>query len=336
MFGILRTILAINVVLLHIFSVPTLGNYSVSFFFVLSGFLMTFIMHETYGFDLKGVKFFLVNRILRLYPIYLIIIIITVFIFFLFPNTKLTTHPHLFLPETISEWIGNLTMIYPKILPYKFTPRLSPVSWALTNELVFYVLISLGISKTKLRTLLWLLFSVAYFAGTYLYYDIPSYRYGAIPSSSLPFALGACLYWLNKKYPLSVNPVLILGLFILFNLNAIFSKHLPYVLKEITIYINYILAVLITYTLFGVKMPNRIKKIDTYIGNYSYPIYLAHYLIAILYSLFIGYGVLKTGFKLGFDALVPYFMMLILFCIILVHLIDIRVTELKKKIKKKV
>lgn len=77
MFGILRTILAINVVLLHVFSVPTLGNYSVSFFFVLSGFLMTYIMHETYGFDLKGVKYFWLNRILRLYPIYLIIILIT-------------------------------------------------------------------------------------------------------------------------------------------------------------------------------------------------------------------------------------------------------------------
>jgi len=335
MFGILRTILAINVVLLHIFNVPALGNYSVSFFFVLSGFLMTYIMHETYTYNLKGFKFFWINRILRLYPIYLIIIFITAIFFLLFPNTILTTHPHLFLPKTISEWGANVTMVYPKILPHKFAPRLSPASWAITNELFFYVLISLGISKTRLRTILWLLISIAYFVGTYLYYDIASYRYGAIPSSSLPFALGACLYWLNKSYPIKVKPIMIFVVFILFNLNAIFCKDLPSVLKEGTIYVNYILAVIMTYALFGVKVSGKVKAIDTYIGNYSYPIYLSHYLIAIVYTLCIGYGVNKTGFKLSFEALIPYFIILGLFSMLLVHLIDKNVTELKNKLKKK-
>ena len=77
MFGILRTLLAINVVLLHIFNVPKLGNYSVSFFFVLSGFLMTLIMNKTYGFTSSGVVFFWKNRILRLYPVYLVLLSIT-------------------------------------------------------------------------------------------------------------------------------------------------------------------------------------------------------------------------------------------------------------------
>ena len=199
MFGILRVFLAINVVLLHIFNVPYLGNYSVSFFFILSGFLMTYIMHEKYGFDFNGFKFFWINRFLRLYPVYLIVIALTAFIFILFPGSNLTEYPILYLPKGISEWLANITMIYPKILPYKFTPILSPSSWALTNELCFYLLIAFGISKTKIRTILWLILSIAYFIGTYLYYDIASYRYGAIPAASLPFAIGACLYWVNKK-----------------------------------------------------------------------------------------------------------------------------------------
>ena len=52
MFGIFRTFLAVNVILLHIFNVPTLGNYSVFAFFILSGFLMTLVVNENYDFQL--------------------------------------------------------------------------------------------------------------------------------------------------------------------------------------------------------------------------------------------------------------------------------------------
>ena len=86
MFGILRTVLAINVVLLHIFSVPVFGNYSVSFFFLLSGFLMTHICKETYGYTFIGFKLFWLNRFLRLYPIYYIIILITILALLVYPN----------------------------------------------------------------------------------------------------------------------------------------------------------------------------------------------------------------------------------------------------------
>lgn len=135
MFGILRTLLAINVVLLHIFNVPTLGNYSVSFFFLLSGFLMTLIMHESYGFSFKGFKIFWLNRILRLYPTYLVILGITIVAIFVFP--LVIRHPDLYMPNRIIEWASNITMIYPNVVPHRIEPRLVPPSWALTNELLF-------------------------------------------------------------------------------------------------------------------------------------------------------------------------------------------------------
>ena len=111
MFGTLRTLLALNVVLLHIFNIPNLGNSSVSVFFLLSGFLMTLIMKEKYNYNLSGFKFFWINRILRLYPIYYVIIILTVILLILFPEAR--THPKSYLPNSFSEWIPNLTLIYP-------------------------------------------------------------------------------------------------------------------------------------------------------------------------------------------------------------------------------
>ena len=240
MFGILRTILAINVVLLHVFKVPVLGNYSVTFFFVLSGFLMTYIMHKTYGFDFKGVKFFWFNRFLRLYPTYWIVLILSLLAIVLFDNIAMNKSMN--FPVTIKEWATNITMIYDKILPYKAKSRVVPTSWALTNELVYYLLISLGISKTPLRTFVWLGISILYFVATYVYYDIPSYRYGAIPASSLPFALGAVLYWLNEKIKLkNINLIVIIALFIGFNVNAfLFARSQLYVLREAAIYISII------------------------------------------------------------------------------------------------
>lgn len=332
MFGILRTVLAFNVVLLHIFSVPTLGNYSVSFFFVLSGFLMTYIMNKKYGYSVEGIKIFWFNRALRLYPLYFVVIGITILLILLFPDV--VTHPHIFIPNGVKEWFSNITLIFPKIVPHRFTPRLSPPTWALTNELFYYLLISIGISRTFKRSILWLILSVGYFIGTYLFYDIATYRYSAIPSSSLPFALGACLYWVNNRYSnVEFNFLRPIFIFLLFLLNALLSNSYGLVFKEISIYINYLLAVLMIYLLFNIKVNDKFKKVDNYIGLYSYPIYISHYAVGILFTVIFGFGTIKNNFKLMPKAFIFYSLLLMLFCSILVHLIDVNINKIKKNIK---
>ncbi len=334
MFGILRTLLAINVVLLHIFNIPTLGNYSISFFFLLYGFLMTLIMHKTYGFNFSGFKIYWLNRILRLYPIYFIIIIITIILISVFPFV--VKHPAMYFPETIKQWIANISLLYPNIVPHRFAPRLSPPSWALTNELFYYLLISLGISKTKFRTLIWLILSIGYYIGTYFYYDIETYRYSAIFASSLPFSLGASLYWLNKSFPIrNVSIISICLVYLVFVLNAIYSSDYTDSIKTFSIYFNMILAFILIYLLYNFKSNFKLKSIDNYIGLYSYPIYLSHYVVGIVYSGLIGYGVINNSFKMKNVAIIPYFLLLIIFCYLLVHLIDIKINRFKSKLKNK-
>lgn len=334
MFGILRTLLAINVVLLHIFNVPTLGNYSVSFFFLLSGFLMTLIMHETYGYSFKGFKIFWVNRILRLYPIYLSILIITIVLIFIFPEITVR-HSAIKIPDTIIGWFANITMIYPNIVPHRFNPRLVPTAWALTNELLFYLLISFGVSKTLKRTLIWLVLSIGYYIGTYVYYDIATYRYSAIFASSLPFALGGLLYWIVKLKPLKkVSLTWVILLYLIFILNARFKYGFTELLKEISIYINMFIAFLLIYLLYHLKLSNKWKKRDQYIGMYSYPIYLSHYLVAILYVAFIDIAVHKSNFKMDYIALPFYGLLLLLFCYLIVQYIDVNVNKLKARVKR--
>lgn len=291
-------------------------------------------MHETYKYSYKGFKIFWLNRILRLYPIYLIILLITVVLIFIFPEIS-SRHDSIKIPDTIIGWFANMTMIFPNIVPHRFNPKLVPTAWALTNELLYYLLISFGISKTFNRTLIWLFLSIGYYIGTYVYYDIDTYRYSAVFASSLPFAMGAILYWVIKFNPLKkVSLTIVVLLYLIFILNAHFNYIFTELMKEISIYINMLIAFLLVYLLYHIKVPKKLKNWDRYIGMYSYPIYLSHYLVAILYIAFINFGAHKNNLKLDSIALTFYILLLLLFCFLIVHSIDINVNRLKVKIKK--
>ncbi|MBT3587269.1 MAG: acyltransferase [Flavobacteriaceae bacterium] len=333
MFGIFRTFLAVNVILLHIFNVPTLGNYSVFAFFILSGFLMTLVVNENYGYSISGFSKFWINRVLRLYPVYLIIIFITFLLLFFNQETLITEHPKLYLPTSFFNWLENIFIIYPNILPYREIPRLSPASWAITNELIFYLFISLGVSKNPKRTIIWLLLSVLYFVYAH-YYKTPSHRYGAIPAASLPFAIGSITYWISFKIKdFKVSLSFVLSLIVLFVLNAMCSKYLPDIFNGTSGYINMVVSALLVFSLYKLKVNTFWKSIDNKIGAYSYPFYLGHYIIVIVYSFFTSYGVLQKGFKLELKVLPIYFTLLIVFVFLLVKVIDEPVNKLRNKIK---
>lgn len=337
MFGILRTVLALYVVLLHIFNIPTLGNYAVSFFFLLSGFLMTLIMHNTYYFDVKGFKLFWLNRILRLYPIYFVVLVLSIIV--ILCNTEIILNKAMFLSNSISNWFQNITMLYFDIVPHRIQPRMVPTSWALTNELVFYFLISLGISKTFKRTLVWLLISISYYVFTYLYYNLDTFRYSAIPASSLPFAMGAMVFWLQNYYAnrikrISNRSFILISLvsFLFFNLNAVYFSKME-VFKSFAIYINLLLSFLTIWSLYNLKGNKRILKFDNSVGAYSYPIYLSHYFVVFLYVLLLNFGIISGSFKLELKAMVPFMILLFVICYPLV-LLDSKMNSIKSKLKR--
>ena len=70
MLGTYRVILALMVVFQHLGKSYQLGAYAVFTFFVISGYLMTYILNENYGYSLRGRMKYLLNRILRIYPVY--------------------------------------------------------------------------------------------------------------------------------------------------------------------------------------------------------------------------------------------------------------------------
>lgn len=295
MFGIYRTVLAVIVVIHHLGYIPIVGHFSVHGFFILSGFLMTTIMHERYHYCYTGIKNFYINRALRLYPQNFIMLAFSCLVVASFGNEIASNfRSHLYIPSSVSEWAQNLSLIYFDFYPNSVSPRLLPPTWALTVELFFYVLIGLGLSRSKKLTIIWCLSTVVYFLLTHLY-DLPyQERYSSVLAGSLGFSIGATLYHFKEfllskiitksiKLPLGMFAATIINMFLgalchYFDLTSAFY---------LFFYSNYLLNGLTILSLLKVEVTTKLKLTDSKIGDYSYPLYLVHWPVGLVVSMVI-------------------------------------------------
>ena len=287
MFGIFRTVLALLVVLQHLGEVPIIGTYAVFGFYVLSGYLMTAIMHQNYGFSAHGILKYAANRILRIYPIYWVACLLTLALIVLFGTSALSNfHSAMRYPATMNEVIKNVFIIFPDLS----SARLSPPAWALTVELFFYALIGLGLSRNISVVIIWVSFSVLYHV-TALSPIFPwSDTYFSFAAASLPFSTGALIFF--QRYRLrgfitqNQHPILV-ALVLSFAVNYLAVDTLTS--REIGFYFSYLLCSMLVLVLSFLKLSITSKRVDKWIGDLSYPIYLMHYQVGFLCLVFFQY-----------------------------------------------
>ena len=173
------------------------GIYGVFCFYLLSGYLISFIINEVYIAP-QGVLRYGINRLLRIYPLYwtvffLIISINTILPDFLpfKPNNLIVMS----LPGQINDWIGNLFLLY------NLDAKLSvSQAWSLRVELVFYLLMILLVRRFWIVAL-WFLLSAVYVA--YNEYSSQAFieRYTSVSGASIAFSIGSLLYYLVGLMP---------------------------------------------------------------------------------------------------------------------------------------
>jgi len=337
MFGIYRTILALLVVAFHLLKLPIIGYYSVHGFFILSGYLMTYIMQHTYSYSFKGIKRFISNRLLRLYPIYWAVLLISTAILFYIGDNSLSYHSKLYLPHGLTEIIQNLTFIYWDFFPTKASPRISPTSWALTIEIFFYILIGLGISRSKKNVIIWCVLSIVYFAYTHFQNLGFTYRYHNIISGSLTFSIGAITYFWKNELSNLLRKISITQLIII----AIANIAITYLSRKIGLsiienfcfYLNYLIHMSIIILLMDIKTSKRLKKIDIFIGRFSYPIYLIHWQIGLLITFSIYNSSVIGLHKKGLIVFFATILLTIIVSYFLIKLIEEPIDKVRKKIK---
>ena len=284
MFGTYRLILAFMVVFLHLGGWPAFGEYAVFTFFCLSGYLMTFIMQENYGYNSDGRKKYFFNRLLRIYPLYLTACLFSlIVIFWLGESYTSQLIFNLKYPDSITGILSNLFLF---ITDHK-NIALVPPAWALTVEILYYLLIGLGISKTKTTTWLWFGFGAIYtLVINIINVEWWDWGYFNPIAASLPFSVGALLYHYRAVLSQYFKPFsklyVAIGLYTLVLVNWFVNYKLGTGLSY-GFYINSLLNVVLLIVLINVQAANKYwVKYDKVLGDLSYPIYLMHWTVAII------------------------------------------------------
>lgn len=268
----LRGLLAITVVIFHVYRglvsdgylevlenatwIESLGRVSVNLFFVISGYLIfqSLIKH-------RNVKTFFVNRILRIYPVFLVI---HVFVFIAGPIINFEWMANLSFQEYVIHFVSNLLLL-PGIFPS--LPAAQIVAWSISYEVLFYLLVgtffmaSHDFSTTKNK---FLLSTTMLVSIVFVFYH----------PRALFFGVGILVYFfidmINEKR--TYKPIYYLNGAIALCFLIFFYERMPLVLSLILSFFIFISVV----NQEGMLARILRTKLFSYLGNISYSLYLWH------------------------------------------------------------
>lgn len=325
--GFLRVLLAVAVVIAHsqsLFGLKLTGGLvAVEIFFIISGFYMSMILEQKYvG---KGSYFlFLSNRFLRLYPIFFTILVLTILtsIFsYLFRDDWYRLSPfiqhyeHLRLETIFFQLFANIAIFGQDIAMFLgvntetgamyFTHNyqvsklqfssfmLIPQAWTLGVELIYYLIAPFIIRKSNWFIVLLIMVSILirlyihYFLG----YTNDPWTYRFFPSEIALFLMGTISYRLYSNY--KVQKLTLFKVQLSYIVVAIlFLMLICYEFIEKVMGVNAFNWLIYAFCCFTIPFLfelSKNSKLDTRIGELSYPIYISHILVIACISPFISF-----------------------------------------------
>ena len=317
--GLIRLLLALSVVTAHsnaIFGCSLVGgSIAVQAFFIISGFYMSVILNEKYVGKNGSFRLFITNRFLRIYPIYWTVMLCTI-IFVLgiavtngvpkgqiidnyssiknhpFPFTYLILNNLLIFGQDVAMFLGLnpesgtlfFTNHFQDSHPPVYSFLLVPQAWTLGLELTFYLLapfiLRKGVKTVVTLIILSFLLRLTLYDCFQLKYDPWTVRF--FPTELMFFLLGYLSYRIYlilrvKKVPPYVGVFSLASCVVftvLFNfLPAVSFRWFPFSVKEILYFSMIIVSIPILFNYL------KNNKLDSKIGELSYPVYIVHLLV---------------------------------------------------------
>ena len=290
------------------------GYVGVSFFFVLSGFILTYSHAEEYVLGKGRAVSFLVARAARVYPLYLLSVLAAAYVM----RDQFHQRVHLL------AYLADLLMV--QSWSTRMVSFFNVPGWSLSSEAFFYlcfpfVLLPLRPWSRRGWALtmagLWLLALALPLACLWLYpaaawSDVAGQRAPGsdfvfavrrLPLLALPqFLAGVSLGWFYLRYGISrrASTLLTWLAVLLLCLTLALSNHLPLVLLH-----NGLLLPAFSMLILGLCRPNVLSRLLespalVLLGEASYALYLFHYLLNtwLRYQFAVGETVLNSLWKL--------------------------------------
>lgn len=309
--GILRTILALAVVVYHSYKLFGLrmcgGQVAVESFYMISGFYMALILNEKYT-GVGSYKKFILSRFYRIFPVYWIVLCIalllclvgyfgfnqpyylaryihnynclagTTICYFIFENLIVIGQDVLYflrLDELCQPLFTNQVLSF-KHTGYQYL--LVPQAWSISIEFMFYLIAPFLVTKQLKWQITLVLMGLAikyYFARyNYLCYDPWTYRF--FPFELAFFMAGSVAYMLYKKLQNKNIPAIIGYVLLIIAVSGIFLFDELFVEEHVKNTLFYI-YIFISIPFIFISFKNN--KTDRYIGEYSFSLYICHHIV---------------------------------------------------------
>lgn len=279
--------------------VGIIGKLGVVLFFVLSGFLITYLLlTEEYSFQKISIRKFYMRRILRIWPLYFFIITLA---FLVLPNINLFVLPN-FGKDVIYSNLFSKLLLYVIFLPNLVLPLLGIVpyashTWSIGTEEQYYLVWPVILKYLKKHRISLMILIIAsylafrFFLQTHYSNFIPykeiflafwsSFNIDCMAIGGL-FAI--LLFQKNKLLKLIQNDILFYLTIIFTTLLMLKGIYVPYFHYEFySVLFGIIILNFATNQTIKISLENKALN---YLGNISYGLYMYHP-IGIVLALYI-------------------------------------------------
>ncbi len=247
--------------------IPISGG--VNYFFALSGFMMYYIYRGNFG-QIHQFKSYLLNRLIRVYPLYWLLTCLFLFVLFLNPGFSVGHE------TDIDTLITSFLLVQS---PRELEPVIN-VAWSLVHTVFFYLVFSLlffsKVNLSKAIITIWALLTIAFSLG-YLYIDHYLIRF-FFNQYNLIFLAGIfcayCITHFKMNVKISILMIILGGIgFPVIWLNSIH----PFIPISFDMGTG-LASALIILGLGSIDMQKdmKIPRFLNYIGNAAFSIYLSH------------------------------------------------------------
>ncbi|MCB1844568.1 MAG: acyltransferase, partial [Halioglobus sp.] len=266
----LRFLLAWTVLAFHanFFAIPLAGQLAVWCFFLISGFLVSEILYDTYR---NRPGDFLKNRFLRIYPVYWVSFALGLALIIFLPHVSREGVANLYWPQAYRQWFWNLTLFGASAeAGFMWTAR---PAWSLAVEMQWYILLFVGSFIPRSLLLGFFVLVLATPAILHFQFEEKYLTNGA----GYCFALGALAYHLKPRiHPLIQGISLALLPLFLFA-TPLYLQINAFEFSNTWVWLHFMIVPLLLFlALPWLSKKSKTSRLSELTGQLSYPLFLTH------------------------------------------------------------